>query len=162
MLGSYPGLLRLRHWQSVALTIRLDPIHIWLDLIHKLDLYREDNVTCPFFMNKSRLRIFTNCIRETELYARYTRLRKIGNWRLRRVEGSLVPGSRDRKRLTSNHPGWCGSGRARGRGLYCLLSLSLSPPPSPRRGGGASPVDTFPQLSAPSIILQLLILRREF
>jgi hypothetical protein len=28
MLGSKPGLLRLRHWQSAALTTRLDLIHI--------------------------------------------------------------------------------------------------------------------------------------
>ncbi len=33
MLGSNPGLLRLRHWQSYALTT-------WLDLIHKVQLRR--------------------------------------------------------------------------------------------------------------------------
>ncbi len=39
MLGSDPGLLRLRHWQSDALTTRLDLIHTRLDLIHtRLDL----------------------------------------------------------------------------------------------------------------------------
>jgi hypothetical protein len=39
MLGSNSGLLRLRHWQSDALTTRLDLIHNWLDLIHNwLDL----------------------------------------------------------------------------------------------------------------------------
>ncbi len=34
MLGSNPGLLRLRHWQSDALTTWLDLIHTRLDLIH--------------------------------------------------------------------------------------------------------------------------------
>ncbi len=34
MLGSNPGLLRLWHWQSVALTTRLDHIRSRLDLIH--------------------------------------------------------------------------------------------------------------------------------
>ncbi len=34
MLGSNPGLFRLRHWQPDALIIRLDLIHIWLDFIH--------------------------------------------------------------------------------------------------------------------------------
>ncbi len=34
MLGSNPGLLWLRHWQSDALTTRLDLIHRRLDLIH--------------------------------------------------------------------------------------------------------------------------------
>jgi hypothetical protein len=34
MLGSNPGLLRLRYWQSDALTLRLDLIHSRLDLIH--------------------------------------------------------------------------------------------------------------------------------
>jgi hypothetical protein len=39
MLESNPGQLRLRHWQSDALTTRLDLIHIRLDLIHpRLDL----------------------------------------------------------------------------------------------------------------------------
>ncbi len=39
MLGSNPGLLLLRHWQSDALTTRLDLIHTRLDLIHdRLDL----------------------------------------------------------------------------------------------------------------------------
>jgi hypothetical protein len=39
MLGSNPGQLRLRHWQSVALTTMLDLIHNRLDLIHtRLDL----------------------------------------------------------------------------------------------------------------------------
>jgi hypothetical protein len=36
MLGSIPGLLRLRHWQSDALTTRLDLIHRRLDLLHTL------------------------------------------------------------------------------------------------------------------------------
>ncbi len=36
MLGSNPGLLRLRHWQSDALITRLDLIYIRLDLIHLL------------------------------------------------------------------------------------------------------------------------------
>ncbi len=36
MLGSNPGLLRLGHWQSDALTPRLDPIHCRRDLIHDL------------------------------------------------------------------------------------------------------------------------------
>jgi hypothetical protein len=36
MLGSKPGLLRLRHWQSDALSTRLDLIHNRLDLIHTL------------------------------------------------------------------------------------------------------------------------------
>jgi hypothetical protein len=34
MLGLNPGLLRLRHWQSDALTSRIDLIHTRLDLIH--------------------------------------------------------------------------------------------------------------------------------
>jgi len=34
MLGSNPGLLRLRHWQSDTLTTRQDLIHSRLDLIH--------------------------------------------------------------------------------------------------------------------------------
>ncbi len=39
MLGSNPGLLGLWHWQSDALTTRLDLIHTRLDLIHtRLDL----------------------------------------------------------------------------------------------------------------------------
>ncbi len=39
ILGSNPGLLRLRHWQSEALNIRLDLIHVQLYLIHvRLDL----------------------------------------------------------------------------------------------------------------------------
>jgi hypothetical protein len=41
MLGSNPGLLRLRQWQSDALTTRPDLIHSRLDLIHygtRLDL----------------------------------------------------------------------------------------------------------------------------
>ncbi len=39
MLRSNPGLLLLRHWQSDALTTRLDLIHSGLDLIHTwLDL----------------------------------------------------------------------------------------------------------------------------
>jgi hypothetical protein len=33
MLGSNPGLLRVWHWQSDALTTRLDVIHFRLDLI---------------------------------------------------------------------------------------------------------------------------------
>ncbi len=33
MMGSIPGLLRLRHWQLDALTTRLDLIHTRLDLI---------------------------------------------------------------------------------------------------------------------------------
>ncbi len=44
MLGSTPGLLRLQHWQSDALTIRLDLIHTRLDLIHiRLDLVHMTN-----------------------------------------------------------------------------------------------------------------------
>jgi hypothetical protein len=50
MLGSNPGLLQLWHWQSAALTTRLDRLdlshtllnlfHTWLDLIHtRLDLF---------------------------------------------------------------------------------------------------------------------------
>ncbi len=39
MRGSNSGLLRVRHWQSDALTTRLDLIHSRLDLIHsRLDL----------------------------------------------------------------------------------------------------------------------------
>jgi hypothetical protein len=39
MLGFNPVLLRLRHWQSDALAIRLDLIHSRLDLVHShLDL----------------------------------------------------------------------------------------------------------------------------
>jgi hypothetical protein len=39
MLGSNPGLLRLRHLKPDALTTCLDLIHTWLDLIHTwLDL----------------------------------------------------------------------------------------------------------------------------
>jgi hypothetical protein len=39
MLGSNPRQFRLRHWQSDALTTRLDHIHTRLDLIHpRLDL----------------------------------------------------------------------------------------------------------------------------
>jgi hypothetical protein len=34
MLGSNPGLLRLRHWQPAALTTQLELIHNRLDLIH--------------------------------------------------------------------------------------------------------------------------------
>ncbi len=41
MLASNPGLFRLRHWQSDALTTRLDLIHTRLDLIF-LDIYGAD------------------------------------------------------------------------------------------------------------------------
>jgi hypothetical protein len=42
MLGSNPGLLRLWHWQSGALTTRLDVILTWLDHIHT----RLDEIYC--------------------------------------------------------------------------------------------------------------------
>jgi hypothetical protein len=35
MLGLNPGLLQRLHWQSEALTLRLDLIYNWLDLIQK-------------------------------------------------------------------------------------------------------------------------------
>jgi hypothetical protein len=41
LLGSNPGLLRLLHWQSVALTTRIDLIHTRLDLIQN---YRLDPI----------------------------------------------------------------------------------------------------------------------
>jgi hypothetical protein len=47
-LGSNPGLLRLRHWQSEALTTRLDLIHSRLDLIHsRLDLIHDQARSHP-------------------------------------------------------------------------------------------------------------------
>ncbi len=43
MLGSNPGLLRLRHWQSDPLTTRLDLLHIRLDLIHKYSIFDSES-----------------------------------------------------------------------------------------------------------------------
>jgi hypothetical protein len=136
MLGSNPGLLRLRYRQSCRRSDHSVRSHPHLARSHPLGRSSQGNQRNRSFYEISPDYAYFQTSQETELFVRYTGLRKIGNWRLRRVEGSLVPGSRDRKRLTSNHPGWCGSGRARGRGLYCLLSLSLSPPTPIRRGGG--------------------------
>ncbi len=45
MLGSNPGLLRLWHWQSDALTTRVDFIHTRIDLIHtQLDLIQTRDI----------------------------------------------------------------------------------------------------------------------
>jgi hypothetical protein len=48
ILGTNPGLLRLRHWQSDALTTRLDLVHNRLDLIHtRLDLIHNSARSYP-------------------------------------------------------------------------------------------------------------------
>jgi hypothetical protein len=52
MLGSNPGMLRLRHWQSDALTTGRDLIHSRLDLIHKrLDLISARSTALPTYSN---------------------------------------------------------------------------------------------------------------
>ncbi len=51
MLGSNPGLLRLRNWQSDALTTRLDLIH-WLDLIQKFVFFLFLIKNCNLLMSR--------------------------------------------------------------------------------------------------------------
>ncbi len=53
MLGSNPGLLRLRHWQSYALTTRLDLIHTKLDLTA-----RSKKFTCKDTLRQVFIRVY--------------------------------------------------------------------------------------------------------
>ncbi len=60
MLGSSPGLLRLRQWQSDALTIRLDLIHFWnyMYIFHKTCQEKDIKIPETYVIN-----IWATCTR---------------------------------------------------------------------------------------------------